>query len=388
MGPISKKLTSAFSAVILVFVFISASATAEILSQATPDGGVQPRLVVDSSGGIHLLYFKKRINRPSAREGNLYYRQYDVENRKFGLPVKVSSEAFNMQTFSIARASLAVDDSGRAHVIWYKPREGEYLYSRSNPERSQFEAQKSMVSEYAVGIDAGADIAASENHVAIVWGAGDLSREQERTVFARLSNDFGASFGAELSMGNKDLGACACCSLAVEYSENDKMLIAYRSAIDRLGRHMQILKLNGVDEGISDASYGSVHELQEWEMSSCPLSTNDIVADNEQQYWLVFETASRIVQLNISGEAPALSVGEPFTKTRQKNPTIAFNGSNEKLIAWGEAIAHSRGGRLNFRLYDSQGKQLDSEPVDEMEMPKYSFPAAAGLPSGDFLLLY
>jgi hypothetical protein len=176
-----------------------------------------------------------------------------------------------------------------------------------------------MVSEYAVGIDAGADIAASENYVAIVWGAGDLSREQERTVFARLSNDFGASFGAELSMGNKDLGACACCSLAVEYSENDKMFIAYRSAIDRLGRHMQILKLNGVDEGISDASYGSVHELQEWEMSSCPLSTNDIVADNEQQYWLVFETASRIVQLNISGEAPALSVGEPFTKTRQKN---------------------------------------------------------------------
>ena len=74
---------------------------AEVLIQATPDNGLQPRLSVDSNGDVHLLYFKKRLNTPAAREGNLYYRQYNLEAGQFGLPVKVSSSAFAMQTLSL-----------------------------------------------------------------------------------------------------------------------------------------------------------------------------------------------------------------------------------------------------------------------------------------------
>ena len=54
---------------------LGGQARAEILVQETPDGGLQPRLVQAADGGIHLLYFKKRLNRPAAREGNLYYRE-------------------------------------------------------------------------------------------------------------------------------------------------------------------------------------------------------------------------------------------------------------------------------------------------------------------------
>src|SRR6056300_366101 len=102
----------------------------------TPDAGLQPRLVTSSDGSVHLLYFKKRLSAPSAREGNLYYREYLREERRFGLPVKVSSSAFDLQTFAIARASMAIGGDGRAHVIWYLPRENRYYYSRSDSERS------------------------------------------------------------------------------------------------------------------------------------------------------------------------------------------------------------------------------------------------------------
>jgi hypothetical protein len=364
------------------------SAHGEVVIEHTPDTGLQPRLSVDADGNVHLLYFKKRINRRAAREGNLYYRQYDPDQNRFGLPVKVSSQAFAMQMFSIARAAMAVDGEGRVHVLWYKPQESEFYYSRSNPERTQFEPLRSMVSEYQLGIDAGGDIAASGSQVAIVWGAGDLSREYERTMFARLSEDGGATFGSEIVISNPDLGVCACCSMATDYMDDSDLMVAYRSAIDGIGRHMQLLTVHNVNNEITGASYGSMNKLQEWEASFCPLSTNDIVIADDDDRWLVFETESRIVQLNLSGESGPSLVGEPFTETRQKNPAVAFNGSGERVVVWGEAISHARGGRLNLRLFDEAGNDLEFELPDEIQIDNYSFPAAAVLPNGNFLVLY
>ena len=380
-----------FNARLLVFIVLLGgldTALAEVIIQRTPDGGLQPRMVRDVDGDIHLLYFKKRLNRPAAREGNLYYRQYDTELQRFGLPVKVSSQAFAMQTFSIARAAVDIDGEGRIHVMWYMPRESQFNYSRSNPERTQFEPLRPMVSQYAKGIDAGGEVTARGAEVAIIWGAGDLSREYERTMFARFSHDYGASFGEEIMISNPDLGACACCSMAADYMNDQDILVAYRSAIDGVGRHMQLLTVNGVDGEISGASYGAMHELQQWELSACPLSTNDIGSDEDAKKWLVFETKSRIMQLNLSVAGDPVAVGEPFSETRQKNPAIAFDQDNNRLIVWGEAISHARGGRLNLKIFDAQGKDTGYVPGEEITIDDYSFPAAAGLPNGDFLVLY
>ena len=260
---------------------------AEVLIQATPDNGLQPRLSVDSNGDVHLLYFKKRLNTPAAREGNLYYRQYNLEAGQFGLPVKVSSSAFAMQTFSIARASMAITDDGRVHVMWYYPRSAEFIYSRSNPERTAFEQQRSIVQNFREGIDAGGDVAAIGENVALIWGAGDLSAEDERTMFARFSHDSGANFSEEVMISKPDLGACAGCSMAADYLDENELLVAYRSAIDGIGRHMQLLTISGAGEEISNAFYGAMSDLQQWEASYCPLSTNDIVRDATGQRWVV-----------------------------------------------------------------------------------------------------
>ena len=74
-----------------------------------------------------------------------------------------------------------------------------------------------MVTQFIEGVDAAGDVAAVGNQVALLWGAGALSSEESRTVYARFSDDGGVSFGPELQVGNRDIGACACCSLAAEF---------------------------------------------------------------------------------------------------------------------------------------------------------------------------
>ena len=376
----------------ILLLLCSVVARAEVFVTSTPDGGLQPRLVTAADGGVHLLYFKKRLSAPSAREGNLYYREYLREERRFGLPVKVSSTAFNLQTFAIARASMAFDGEGRAHVVWYLPRENRYLYARSDAQRLQFEEQRSLVSEYIEGVDAAADVAAEGNQVAIVWGAGALSAEQERTVYARFSNDGGESFGAEQRVGNNDLGACACCSLAAEFDTQGRLSIAYRSAIDGVGRHMQWLTLHAETPSLATANealrgdYSPLQPLQEWEMSSCPLSTNDFALDTNGEPWVAFETAARIIRLKANGTAAA--VQEPATQTRQKNPSIAVAANGDVLTAWGEAISHSKGGALRAQLEDANGVIIEWELGTEITLPNFSFPAAAAIGGNDFLLLW
>lgn len=374
---------------IFMLLGLASSAAAEIDVQATPDGGVQPRLSVDDNGNVHLLYFKKRLaSSPRAREGHLYYRQYFPEQKQFGLPVRVSSKAFDIKTFSIARASVAVGGDGRIHAVWYLPRDNQYFYTRSNPQRSEFEPQRPMVEEFGEGLDAGADVAAIGSQVAVVWGAGNLSREFERTVYGRFSSDAGATFGEELQMGNKQLGACACCSLAVNFAAENALSVAYRSAIDGIGRHMQALTVQFTEDRIQSGNYAEVTPLQEWELSACPLSTNDIGVDSDAQQWLVFETEARIVQLKLDAAEQAMLVAEPFIQTRQKNPAIAINALGERLITWGEAISHPRGGRLNMQLFGADGSSMNIQFDEEIEIPQFSFPAAAQLPDGDFLVLY
>jgi hypothetical protein len=376
------------AALVCLILTLAGQVRAEILIQETPDGGLQPRLVQAADGGIHLLYFKKRLNRPAVREGNLYYREYLIDENRFGPAIKVSSQAFNLQTVAISRAAMAIGEGGRLHVMWYLAREAEYFYARSNQARSQFEPQQTMVEEFRVGIDAGGDIAAFGSQVAIVWGAGELTREAERTMFARFSHDSGSSFGEELRVSNPDLGACACCSLAAEYLEEDRLVIAYRSAIDGIGRHMQILMLNGVSAEPQSGQYQSLQPLQQWEATFCPLSTNDIAVSDKGEHWIVFETEGRIVEMNLLNPEKIALAGEPFIETRQKNPALAFNPQGEKLIAWGEAISHSRGGRLNLRLFDAEGKVTDYELEEGLQIADFSFPAAAALPNGDFLVLH
>ena len=375
----------------LLFIGV-AVVNAQVLIEATPDSGLQPRLVNDDEGGLHLLYFKKRLQARSAREGHLYYREFSQEGKRFGDPIRVSSEAYNLQTFSIARASMAIDGVGRIHVVWYLPQKNLYYYARSDVDRQIFEAQRSMVTTFADGIDAGADIAAMGQNVALVWGAGDLANEKERTVYMRISTDSGESFSPELPVGDSRLGACACCSLAAEFTGLDQLAIAYRSAINGTGRHMQVLNLSANQGKFSNveflhSEYEPMQTMREWTMSACPLSTNDIVRSQGGKSWVAFETKARTIY-KLLGAGLEVSAGEPAKATRQKNPTIAANSRGEKLVAWGEAISHSKGGELQVKLVNYNNEEIEITRLEKTVIPDYSFPAAGSLTSGEFIVLF
>jgi hypothetical protein len=81
-------------------------------------------------------------------------------------------------------------------------------------------------------------------------------------------------------------------------------------------------------------------------------------------------------------------VAEPFTETRQKNPAIAINGSNQRLVVWAEAISHSRGGRLNMRLFTADSSAPEVVLSEEINLDDFSFPAATTLSNGGFLVVY
>lgn len=378
--------------ILLTCLSVQASPASATLIEvmATPDNGTQPRLVNDQDGGLHLLYFKKRVNVPAAREGHLYYRKYLPNQRNWSSALRVSSQAFDMQTFSIARAAMAVDGAGGVHVLWYLPRESQYLYSRLPPGGAGFSEQMPVAEHFREGIDAGADIAAQGNQLAIVWGAGELSREDQRSVYGRLSRDNGATWEPEALLGDPAIGACACCALAGDYSEEGKLQVAYRSAIDGIGRHMQLLTL--AKDAESQGEYSTVQSLQEWELSACPLSTNDIATANTTP-WLAFETENRIVTMAMDGQSIATAIADAFTETRQKNPALARNPAGEMLVAWGEAISHARGGALNYRLFTMDSAGNIDRMITELNEPAaaiadYSFPAVGVLPGGDFLILH
>ena len=56
---------------------------------------------------------------------------------------------------------------------------------------------------------------------------------------------------------------------AADYAGSSDLVIGYRSAIDGVGRHMQVLTLRNINQGITGAFYGEMSELQEWEASFC-----------------------------------------------------------------------------------------------------------------------
>jgi len=355
--------------------------------ERTPDQGLHPRLLQDAEGNVHLLYFRKRNNNPRAREGDLFYRQYDAASFAWGPARRVSSQSFN-HADPIYRANFAVDGEGRVHVVWYEPRPSQFFYTRSNPERTEFEPRRSMVSDFLEGVDAGADIAASGNSVVITWAAGALAREYERTVFARYSTDGGISFSPETVIGDRSLGACACCSLALDYEDSNRFIVAYRSAIDGVGRHMQLLTVETKSGGELVTEYADLNPLQEWELAACPVSTNDIARDYQQHNWLVFETEGRIVQMDLTASSVPVHVAEPLSRTRQKNPSAAFSSDGYKLIAWGEGVSFTRGGTLNWQLFDNEGNPVPASGKPEINIPDNSAPAATITPSGSFLILY
>ena len=333
--------------------------------ERVPDSGIQPRLVADAAGKVHLLYFQF-VNRET-RRGHYVHRSRHG-NGDWSDPVRVFDVPLSHND-AIGKASLAVDDRGRVHVIWFPG--DSYYYARSTEDGSAFESPRKLVTDNANGIEAEAAIAVKDNEITIAWHAGDMADEASRQVYVVRSIDGGDHFGAETAISDASLGACACCTLATGYDRSGEFVYAYRSAINGTGRHLQLVR------GTSTQSVG------DWTVDTCPVSSNTIKRD-----WLVFETQGVVMSTSVNSPAP-----RPVTTSdgdlRQKHPDIAINSKGERLVVWGEANGYVKGGQLRAQfLGETDSHQRMQPDTGDMTIPDFSIAATAALADDSFLILY
>ena len=355
--------------------------------QRVPENGIQPRIVLDEWGDTHLLYFRAEFPDSGAYLGHLYYTRYDSKKHAWQPSARVSAEPFNYKD-QIYRANFSVGGEGRIHVVWFVDRPERFLYTRSDINKGNFETPRLISGAYLNGIDANADIASYNNRVALVWAAGDLMREDQRSVFMLQSQDNGGSFGDPVLIADSALGACACCALSAEFNQAGELLVAYRSAVNNTGRHMQQLIINQNAQGDLQSFYQPVHALSEWEIASCPVSTNDMAREVSGAYWLVYETENQLVKQNLSANSVPQRVSAQASSAREKHPAMAFNADGYQLIAWGEGGGFFSGGSLRLALFDAEGKPVDLPAMDDTDIPDRSSVAVMMKPDGSFLVVY
>ena len=355
--------------------------------QRVPENGIQPRIVLDEWGDTHLLYFRAEFPDSGAYLGHLYYTRYDNQRRAWQPSARVSAEPFNYKD-QIYRANFTVGGEGRIHVVWFVDRPERFLYTRSDINKGNFETPRLISGAYLDGIDANADIASYNNRVALVWASGDLMREDQRSVFMLQSQDNGGSFGDPVMIADSALGACACCALSAEFNQAGELLVAYRSAVNNTGRHMQQLIINQNAQGDVQSFYQPVHALSEWEIASCPVSTNDMAREVSGAYWLVYETENQLVKQNLSANSVPQRVSAQASSAREKHPAMAFNADGYQLIAWGEGGGFFSGGSLRLALFDAEGKPADLPAMDDTDIPDRSSVAVMMKPDGNFLVVY
>ena len=371
----------------------AACLASDIVFQGVPDAGIQPVLTTDEEGGIHLLYFRESEDTPG--QGYFYYRQR-MENG-WSDAIQVSTHPYP-RPHLIARAALAVDDSGRIHVTWHQdyPVEDlptpnsmaylpDFLYTRSGDGNGVFEKERSVLRKFITGAETGAALTAKGDMVSMIWHGSDpeaADLESEGSVYQIVSHDDGKTFGSETLIGDKSLGACGCCGLAAAYDGRGNLQVAYRTAVNNEGRHMQLLETGAKTTGTTTL-------IHPWQLNACPVSTTDLARDGNGVNHLVFETKGLVYQAVLDRNNPKpRGIRSPVTKLLQKHPAIAINAQGEKLIVWNEGNGISGGGSLRWQLYNPAGEPVPRSENEAREVPVHSAASTAALRDGTFLVMY
>lgn len=361
-----------------------------------PHEGIQPEVVVDARGVLHLLYFAGE-----AQTGNLFYLRSTDFGATFSSPVRVNSESGSaIATGTIRGGQLAVGRYGRVHVAWngsdtatprglVNPAMGRpsapFLYARSNADGTAFEPQRNLTHR-SYGVDGGGSIAADERgDVYAAWhalAAGGGIGEDHRLVWMARSQDDGATFTEEEPVWREATGACGCCALRLLVAPSNALYLLYRSATALT--HRDIYLLESKDQGRSFR--GS--EVQPWNIAACPMTSMSLTTSGSRVLG-AWETAGQVYFGEIDRNAARIPrpVAAPGGAGSRKHPRLATNSTGDVLFVWTEGTAWARGGALAWHLFDAIGKPTLTQGTSP-GVPVWSFAAPIARPDGSFVVLY
>ncbi len=365
-----------------------------------PGQGIQPEVVRDSQGILHMTYLKGEPG-----QSDVFYVRSSDGGQTFSSPVQVNSLAGSaMAAGTIRGAQLAVGKGGRVHVAWNgsshaqprgplnpempadSPHNGlPMLYSRSNEGGTAFEPQRNLMTN-TFGLDGGGSVAADQGgNVWVGWHGkepGAPAGEDGRRVWVARSQDEGKTFDREQPATDEPTGACGCCGMRLFADHSGKLYGLYRSATESV--HRDIYLLASEDHGQSF----QLQRLDRWEIGACPMSSMAF-AENGPHLLGAWETAGQVyfgpVGMRPTGESQP--VAAPGEASQRKHPRVAINARGETLLVWNEDAGWNKSGSLAWQLYDEAGRALEVRG-QLPAVPTWSFAAVFARPDGGFTIVY
>ena len=392
----------AFSIAVLFCLFLSA-ADLDVKTMRLPEGGVQPQLVVDAQGVIHVVYLAGE-----APKSDVYYIRSTDHGRSFSQPLRVNSQPGSaIASGSIRGAQIAVGRNGRVHVAWNgssvalpkgplnpemaagSPYNGTpMLYARLG-DNGKFEPQRNLMTK-TFGLDGGGSVAAdSAGNVYVAWhgkAPGAANAEDGRRVWLARSTDDGKSFSIESPISAEGTGACGCCGMRLHVDEAGELFALYRSAHEIV--HRDIYLLHSRDHGKSFSS----EMLHPWEIGACPMSSMSF-SEGPAGFLAAWETQKQIYfsKLSSSSYNPRKPTAAPLLAAapaeNRKYPLTVQNQRSETLLLWTVASSWGKPGKLAWRIFTAGGQPTQTTGALP-EIPAWSFAAAFARPDGGFTILY
>jgi hypothetical protein len=364
----------------------AAEHASKVQLRRVPNGGIQPQVIVDGKGVLHMIYYGG-----DPRHGDIFYVRSSNDGEAFSRSLRVNSERGSAIAIgNIRGAHLAVGKGGRVHVAWNDSRKmgpsgGEVMsYTRLNDEGTAFEPQRNVI-ESAKGLDGGGSVAADDSgNVYVVWHApapGDRGEERRRVWVAR-STDEGKTFAPEKAAFDKDTGACGCCGLRAFADHNGNVYVLYRSALQRLQRNTYLLASR--DKGASFRG----EDLHPWKIEACPMSSFAF-AEGPTQVLAAWETNGQVYFARIDPATGKRSepVAAPGESRDRKHPVVAGNKQGQILLAWTEGMGWERGGSVAWQVFDKDGKPT-AEKGRTAGVPVWSLIAVFARSDGGFTIVY
>jgi hypothetical protein len=354
-----------------------------------PGRGIQPQVMVDGKGVLHLIYF-----RGEPMHGDVFYVRSDDSGQHFTSPLRVNRHPGSVIAIgSIRGAHLALGKSGRVHVAWMGSSKAEprgpsssmpMLCTRLNDDGTAFEPEQNVI-QSASGLDGGGSIAADgAGNVYVVWHAPepDAKGEANRRVWVARSNDEGKTFAREKAVSEGGTGACGCCGMRAFSDAKGNVLMLYRSATHEVHRDTYLLA------STDHAGKFESNKLHAWKVPGCPMSSFTL-AETSAGVLAAWETDGQVYYARIDPETGkgADPVAAPGASRDRKHPVVASNARKETILVWTEGTGWERGGAVAWQVFDRDGKPTARRGRTD-GVPVWSLAAVFARPDGGFTIVY
>lgn len=362
------------------------SLSAEVKFERLPEGGIQPQVVQETDGRVHMIYFQG-----DPMGGDIYYATQAPDEDRFSKSIRVNSNPGSAIAVGTMRGpQLAVGRGGEVHVAWMGGNgatkvmiEGventPMVYTRLASDHKSFEPERAVNTKVG-GLDGGGSVAADQKgNVWVIWHGvpPGVKGEENRSLFVAHSTDAGKTFATEWKANTPESGACACCGMKAFAGKDGELFVLYRTVQESLKRPETLLVSR--DQGKSFKTLLT----DMWETSTCPASSVSI-QPSKQGIISAWETRGNVFAstfINGKRESPV----SPERGVKRKFPFALSNSKGETLLTWVEDVGWGTEGKLGWQVFPEKSKP---HLVNKSEVPKWSFAQGFVDNKGDFVIVY